>query len=181
MEKEKIILGSDFTPYTLDTYQTFSDEDIETDLVQDYNERHRTDFDQHGFDFKYDHKGYLKELADNRLKLLKENILDDVILDIEDDGEPISPREYNFGTDKADNIFTVDVAKLDAYISNISKEYEKNKIKDCDGFMWLGDEYQAKLNYYLRDVSFCKYSQENYYFDQVENVFEADYIEVIKL
>jgi len=72
----KIDLESTFTPWTLDTYQTFTfDRDEECIL-----ETEGGGYDNYEWDYNTD--GYLDELAKNRIELLKDNILDDVILDV---------------------------------------------------------------------------------------------------
>lgn len=168
---EKIInLESTFTPYTLDMYSTFTfesdEEGILCDLEKEYDD----------LEWMYDNKEYLQALSNNRLDLLKKNIIDNVILDIQKDGEPTSPRYYNFDTDKSFNNWVIDTDKLDEYINNNLSDYNENKLKDRDGFWWFGDEEQTKLNYYLMTESVKTYPAENYYYDQVDEVPAGEYI-----
>lgn len=153
-----INLDSMFTPYTLDTYQTFTldDQDIPDNI-------------------EYDHAAYLQDLAQNRLELLKKNILDNVIIDILEDGPAVSPEYYNYSTDNAFNNYLVDQKALDQYIKEHRADYEKNKIKSGPGFFWLGDDNQTKLNYYLRAVSAKLYDDDQYFYDQIETVQPYEY------
>ena len=166
---EKITLETVFTPYTLDTYQTFTFENDEECLIDEGKT-----YDDYEWD--YDCKGYLNDLAENLIVLLRDNILDDVITGINSDLKVSSPKQYNFDTDKIFIDFKVDQLKLDKYINDNIDEYNKNKLKSCDGFMWFGDDKETKLNYYLRKVSAEKYSQESYFYDQIDCVQGCEYI-----
>lgn len=167
---QKIELESLYTPYTLDTYSTFTMEDADEvlELAEDA-------------DVDYDVDGYLADLAKNRLKLLRKNILDDVILTVNGDQKVIRPKEYNFTTDKTWDTYTIDNKKLDAFINANSEDYTKNKLKDSDGFWWLGDEWQTKLNYYLYKKSAKDYPANDYYTDQLEDVPSIEYVTINKL
>ena len=162
---KKIVLETLYTPYTLDMYSTFTFESATEYILQDTESG---DYDD--FDWSYDSDGYLKALASNLVDLLNENILDDVILKVEQDGQPVSPQYYNFTTDKAWLIFSVDTKKLNAWTNEHDTEYQAGKLKDRDGFMWFGDDDTTKLAYYLKAESGKKYDSEAYYFDQADRV-----------
>lgn len=178
MTKE-IKLDSMFTPYTIDTYQTFTLDDQEDMIIQD-----KCDYDENGIrreasidvryddlEWEYDHKGFVQALADRRLELLQENIIDDVIIDIRSDGPAVSPKEYNFKTDDTFEVYTVDIVKLNQYISDNIADYQESKLKSCDGFIYLGDDDQVKLNYYLKTKTEKEYdSTETYYYDMIEGI-----------
>ena len=169
MKTKTITLETVFTPYTLDTYQTFTFENDEECLIDEgktYND----------YDWDYDCEGYLNNLAENLIVLLRDNILDDVITGVDSDMKVFSPKEYNFDTDKIFIDFKVNQLKLDKYINDNIDEYNENKLKSCDGFMWFGDDKETKLNYYLRKVSDKKYTQENYFYDQTDCVQGYEYI-----
>jgi len=168
----KITLETLYTPYTLDTYQTFNFERDEESIMQNEN---ITDYDD--IDWTYDYEGYLKDLATNLVVLLNDNILDDVILKISSDNEVSSPKEYNFTTDKSWLDFDIDIKKLKAYIKKNQTDYDKNKLGSCDGFMWFGNENETMLNYYLFTKSVKKYDNFEYLQDQFESVPAGEYIE----
>jgi len=130
MNNQIIELESIFTPWTLDMYQTFdfarADEMILEDLGGEYDD----------YNWDYDCQGYLKALADNRLDLLRDNILDEVIVDILYDGEPISPAYYNFTTDKTFNRWLVNVDELENFITENADDFLANKLESRDGFWW---------------------------------------------
>jgi len=181
----KIKLETLYTPYTLDSYQTFTFENAEDSIIYDlshYNHERGEylktplDITYDDIAWKYNTNGYLKALADNLINLLNNNILDEVILSITPDGEPISPREYNLTTDKIFLDINVDVEKLKKYIKDNQADYDKNKLKDCDGFWWFGYEIQTMLNYYLMNKSAGEYSADDYYMDQVETVDAMEFI-----
>jgi hypothetical protein len=175
--KKTIELNIMFTPWTIDTYQTFVTDSYEEQAIEYYNERESYEAQKNGtndarvytyddFEWEYDHKGFVKCLADNWVHFMRENILDDVILAVELDGEPWSPRQYNFSTDNANIKFTVDYEKLMAYIEANREHYSENKIRGRDGFMWFGDDEQTALHYYLAHKSETDYPQDDYYSDQ---------------
>ena len=172
---KKIELSTMYTPYTLDTYNTFTYDQAEINYIDYYNEEHDTECDYDDFEWEYDMQGYIKALADNYITLLNAEILDEVIKKVEYNGKVYSPREYNFKTDDADPIFTVDHDKLVQYINEHREDYDKNKIGSCDGFIWLGDEDDTMLNYYLATVSEKIYSRDSYFYDQNE-IYPQEYI-----
>lgn len=167
---EKIELETIFTPWTLDTYQTFTFEGAESMIC----ESEGVEYDD--MDWDYDCKGYINDLAKNLVTLLNDNILDDVILSVTSDLKVYSPKEYNFSTDKIFLEFLVDEKKLDNYIETNKESFEAEKLRDRDGFMWFGDELQTKLNFYLYSESVKKYTAESYYYDQMDSVPEYEYI-----
>lgn len=168
MNIKTIQLNIMFSPYTIDTYNTFDFDSHDENEVYNYNDEHNTNYTYDDFDWTYDRKGLVKQLADNWLYLTKANILDDVILDIVPDGEPYSPREYNFSTDNQNIIFTVDYDKLTAYIKDNQAHYDANKIKSSSGFWWFGDDDQTMLHYYLHFKSAADYTENDYINDQYD-------------
>lgn len=108
-------------------------------------------------------------LFDNLHHLLTKNIIDDVILSITKDGEPWSPREYNFTTDEGSLFFEVNHEKLAQYCyGDNAEDYNKNKLRSRDGFMWLGNREQTMLVYYLAHKSADDYTPDDYYSDQID-------------
>lgn len=164
-KKEMTIID---TPYTIDTYNTFTFDNEEV-----FMEDGKTYDD---YEWEYDHKGYLQALADNWEKLMRENILDDIIKNITVTGEAYSPREYNFTTDNAPITIEYDPEALHAYIEAHKEQYEAEKRRDYDGYMFLGDEEDNMLMWYMETVSTKMYSPEDYYMDQRDNVSEYEYI-----
>lgn len=175
---KEIELDSMFTPYTIDTYQTFTMDDEEERTMEDLSEQVGRELTYDDIDWNYNHKEFVQALANRRFEILKDNILDDVIIDIKQNGEAVSPKEYNFKTDDSFEIYTVDIVKLNQYVSNNIADYQKNKLQDGPGFWWFGDEDQTKLNYYLFTKTKKEYgSDEAYYYDMVEGIDFQDFIE----
>jgi len=171
MVKKDINLSIMYTPYTIDTYNTFTMETAEGCIMEDQ----QCEYDD--IEWNYDHREYLQALADSWIELMNKNILDDVILKVEADGKAISPKEYNYRTDDCDVIFTVNINQLKAYIDRNSEDYAKNKIGSVDGFMWFGDDNETMLHYYLKKQSVKHYDAYAYYIDQMESVNDFDYID----
>lgn len=158
-----------FTPYTIDTYSMFG-LDCEDALIDDgkvYDD----------YDWTYLHKKYVQALADNWLLLMRENIIDDVVLDIAIVGEAYSPREYNFTTDNCQVSFDVDIDKLRAYVEAHRAQYDIEHIRDHDGFWWFGNEDDTMLHWYLQTVSATQYTPDTYVQDQYEGVPQYEYVE----
>lgn len=171
MSNKKIInLETTYTPWTLDTYQTFTFDNAEDMILEDLDKT------AEDVSFSWDHKGYLKDLSINLIDLLKYNILDDVILSIEPDGDPASPAYYNYISDHLFINWTVNINKLKKYINDNIEDYNKNKIGSGSGFCWLGDEEETMLNYYLFNESVKKYSDEAYFYDQLDGVLAWEYV-----
>ena len=163
----KIKLETLYTPYTLDTYSTFLSNDHEESEIDNYNEEHGTDYNYDDFDWTYDHKKLVKMLFDNCIELMRDNCIDDIVLAIEPNGEPTSPREYNFSTDKGWIDFEVDHEKLVQFCLVDNKDdYHENKLQDRSGFLWMGNREQTMLAYYLNKKTADDYTPEDYYFDQ---------------
>ena len=175
---EKIELESLYTPYTLDTYSAFTMESDEERIIEDLK-----NYDQEtgkeretpleltydDIEWDFDCKGYVKALAENWLDIMRDNILDEVITGIDSDCIVHSPQYYNFTTDKIFATFTVDTEKLREYIKNCP-DFEAEKLKDRDGFMWFGDESQTMLSFYLHNESTKKLSNEAYMLEQFDAV-----------
>lgn len=155
-----------YTPWTIDTYSTFTFDREEEYIIDDLCESDGKQYTYDDFTWDYDHKGLVKQLHENWLGLIHANVLDEVILAIEPDGEPWSPKYYNHGTDNANIHFVVDYEKLLAYIDVNREHYEQNKIRSTDGFMWLGDEDETMLQHYLTYKSGADYTDESYECDQ---------------
>lgn len=155
-----------YTPWTIDTYNTFDFESHDDQEIENYNAENNTNLYYDDFNWSYNHKGLVKQLADNWLNLTRETILDNVIKAIEPNGEPYSPREYNFTTDNQSINFTVNYDALLAYIEDNKEHYNVNKIQSCSGFWWLGEEDQTMLHYYLAYKSAADYPEFDYISDQ---------------
>lgn len=157
-----------YTPWSIDTYQLFSTDMYEEQEIEWYNEQNETSYTYDDFDWSLDHEGYVKQLAANWLDLVRDNIIDDVILSIDPDGDPWSPRYYNYGTDNQNIHFTVDYDALKKYIADNQSDYDADKIKSSSGFVWLGDDDETMLQYYLNKKSGTEYSDESYMYDQFD-------------
>lgn len=177
---QKITLDTSDTPYTLDTYSTFTMDNADEYMLETEREAN-PDAIYDDYDWTYDHAGYLQALADNWQTLMRENILDGVILAINITGTPISPREYNFSTDRAPIEIEYNEKLLQAVIDANRAKYEKEKRRSCDGYMWLGDERDNEIMWYMEHASTALYSPADYQMDQHEQVDEFDYVTYTQL
>lgn len=168
---KKIKFEITFTPYTIDTYDTFTITEAEDIIMDDLG------VDYYAIEWTHDNEGFIQDLAKSWCELMNNNILDDVIKSIELDGKAYSPKYYNYTTDNCQVFITYNEVKLDEYIAKNIADYEKNKIRSCDGFMFLGDETDAKIHYYLKNESVKLYSINDYLMDQYENVQSYEYIQ----
>lgn len=156
------------TPYTLDTYATFPI-DCEDQIIDDGKT-------YEDYEWEYDIENYLQALADNWEKLMRANILDNVLKNITVTGKATSPRFYNYTTDSAPITIEYDEKALHAYIDAHRAEYEAKKRRSYDGYMWLGEEEDAMLIWYMETVSTKLYSTEAYMIDQYEDVPQYEYV-----
>lgn len=166
MTTKKLRTQITFTPYTIDTYGVFDMCEYEDEEISE--ETHR---------ITYNHKEYVQALADNWLMLMRANILDAVIQDVVLVGEAYSPAYYNFTTDNCQVCFTVDYDALVQYVQAHEEKYRKEHIRSYDGFMWMGDEDDTMLHWYLSTVSAARYENEEYLQDQYDGVPVHEYIE----
>jgi len=158
-----------FTPWTIDTYGTFTGDGDDEYILESLSEETGRDIEYDDVEWDYDHKGFVQNLAEKWLELLHKNIIDDVILNIELDGKAYSPREYNFTTDNCNTIFTVDIEKLHAYVKNHDDDYAEKRIHSASGFMCFMDEDARELHYYLRAISEKEYSAWDYMNDVLDD------------
>ena len=107
-----IRLNNQDTPFTIDTHQYFTGDDTDEMIIRDYNDENDTDLDYDSFDWSYDHKAIVKELATASLEWLQENILDDIIMNL-DLVETFSPKFYNYSTDSYSLDIEIDTGALD--------------------------------------------------------------------
>jgi len=171
----KISLETFYTPYTLDTYQTFCGDGEEDRIIQDLLDNKEIK-NENEVEFTFKHKEYLNDLAINLILLLNQKILDDVILGISSNLEVLSPNFYNFTTDHIFIDFKINKVNLKNFIEKNKEDYEKNKITDVIGFWWFGNKWETMLAYYLHKVSAEKYTKEYYICDQLESVPSYEYI-----
>ena len=164
---------------TIDTYQTFTCDQVDESLINYYNEEHGTNYDYDDFEWDYDHAQIVKELAERRAEFLE--------------GEspaihkcvPVStgsPREYNYSTDYA--MFEIDYD--DDLVEKFVKENQEDYAKFYRNSGWYShtewrdddDEQRAeniaisKLDYYLnktidRDTAY--YALAEYAYEIYEN------------
>lgn len=172
MEKQTWTASTLDTPYTLDTYTTFS-LDCEEQLVDEgktYND----------YEWEYDTEGYLASLAQNWQKLMRKNIIDDVIISVTVTGAPSSPKYYNHTTDSAPIEVEYNPEALSSYIAAHATHYEKEKRHSYDGYIWLGGEIDAQIIYYLENESTKLYSVDDYYMDQLDDTNQYEYVTAIE-
>ena len=166
-----------FTPWTIDTYQLFDMEGVEYQLLPDDGPQ-----DVDAYEWTYNNKEYVQALADSWRELVNEHATDDIVRGVELVGEAYSPKYYNFTTDNCQVSFDVDIDKLEQYVDAHRKQYAREHLRSCDGFMWFGDENDTMLEWYLRTVCAKQYQPNRYYMDQCDNVPAWEYVscELIK-
>lgn len=164
----KIDLSIVDTPYTIDTYSTFTMDDDEN-MIEDGKT-----YDD--YEWEYNSKEYVQALAENWQVLMRENILDPIIKNITVTGSAYSPREYNFTTDNAPVSIEYDQEALHAYINKNKERYNKEKRHSYDGYIWLGDDEDAMIIWYMETVSTCQFSTDDYFMDQRDKVSAYEYI-----
>lgn len=153
-----IIVNSQDLGYvaTIDTYQTFNGDIVDEQMIEDYNEEHGTDYNYDDFEWDYDHKQIVKELAERRASFL-ENESDAIQKCVT--LSTGSPREYNFSTDYGMFEITYDEDKVNDYIKEHKEEYE-DWYRDSGWYSvteWRDDDDKRKaeniemahLDYYL--------------------------------
>jgi len=179
MIKKEIELESMFTPYTLDTYNTFTLDNEEDIIIENLSKDTGNSLTYNDIDWTFNMDGFIKALAARRLEVLRNNIIDNVILSIADNTDITRPREFNFKTDNCFNVYTVDAEALDKFIDDNRADYEANKLKNSDGFWWFGDDNQTKLNYYMAKTCYGeKESQfEAYYYDMLDGFDYREFID----
>jgi len=127
MNQKHIGLTTMYTPYTLDSYNTFVFDSEEEQIIESYNEQNGTQKTYDDFVWEYKTKEYLQALGENLVLLLNKNILDDVILKVASDNVVYRPREYNFTTDEITLDFIVNTDNLKKYIEDHAKDYKQKK------------------------------------------------------
>ncbi len=179
---KKIELDISSTPYTIDTYQTFTFEGEDDYILESLNEDSKKEITYDDVDWTYDCKGYVQDLATSWAELMNANIIDSVIKKITLDGKAYSPKYYNFATDNCNVVFEVDYKRLKAYIAKHQTDYDKNHIRSYDGYMCFMDKNEVMLHYYLHNESNRKYDHfESYHYDQIEGVPAMEYITYKKI
>lgn len=171
------------TKYTIDTYSTFTSDDYELMEMEKYNSEYSTNHDYSDFDWKYDHEAILKNLSNNSISYILQEIDKNIIQSIEVK-DCRSPREYNFTTDS----YTVEVEyndiELNKYINdNLQgfKDYCKEACTSYDGYMAFNSYDEAiekdlfKVLYYVD--SLYTYEYMDYMYD---NLYEL-YIDTVEM
>ena len=131
------------------------------------------------FVVRYDHQGWLRELATASVDLLNSNYgLEPVVRGVEFTGEVASPREYNFTTDSYMARWTVDTDALEAWLTDNGIVIEDGRgvsglIRTADDETWyLGRALQEYLEDRIPDYVSDMYSY------LCGNGVEAEYIEI---
>lgn len=139
---------------SIDTYGLFDGGEVDSNLIEWYNEEHNTGYNYDDFEWDYDHKSIVKDLAERRAKYLENDV--DVIHSVKV-LETGSPREYNFSTDWATFEIDYDKDAVDTYIYDHAEDwsewYRDNWYSTIE---WREDgDYKdtllemARLNFYL--------------------------------
>jgi hypothetical protein len=172
-----ISLNSNNTPFTIDSYATFTMEDWEYE-DDDGNEQ----------DFSYDFKWYLNALSDSAIVFINDEYKSDIILSIKRTDEKIyRPQYYNYTTDSFDIDFTVNLERLNEFVSSNLDSW-KTWANSKSWYIYLYDndlslvENDNKLIYYIETRTDCKYDdiKSKYITFQLSNVNSYDYLTVTK-
>ena len=155
----KITVNSQDLGYAGDigTYQGFDGYGVDEMIIEDYNLHHYTQYDYDDFEWDYEHAEIVKDLAEERARLLQDEVPAFKSVKVKSTG---SPREYNFSTDYAMFEIEYDEALVNKFVdSDFNKWHEFyhdsgwwSQIswrEDCEDTQNL--IRMAKLNYYLND------------------------------
>lgn len=131
------------------------------------------------FTVRYDHQGWLRELATASVDLLNNNYgLGPVVHGVEFTGEVWSPREYNFSTDGYMARWTVDTDALEAWLTDNGVVIEDGR--NVSGFYRTADDDTWYLGRALEEYLEARIS--NYVGDMYSylcgNGVEEEYIEI---
>lgn len=143
---------------TIDTYQTFDGGDVDDMMLQYYNEDNDTNYEYDDFEWTYDHKAIVTDIARERAYALEK------YYDAIHNARPVevgSPKYYNYSTDWADFEIQYDKTMVDAYIEDHKDDY-KEWYSDSGWYSaieWRENEDEkaeltkkARLDYYLNAV-----------------------------
>ena len=144
---------------SIDTYQLFNGDSADNAYIEYYNDEHDTDYTYDNFEWSYDHKQIVKELAESSREWLLENVVGKVVVGIGEILGTYSPKEYNFTTDSWESEWDIDEKELSKYIETNAEKY-KNWYNDNswkEHIEWRDDadpqkrelEICAMLEFYL--------------------------------
>lgn len=164
---------------TIDTYQTFTGDQADENLISYYNEEHNTDYDYDDFEWEYDHAQIVSDLAERRSEFLESE--SPAIYKCIPVGTG-SPREYNFSTDYAMFEITYDEDIVWGYIKEHKEDYD-TFYRDSGWYShteWRDDDDPQKaenvemsmLDYYLNktiDHDTAYYALAEYEYEIYEN------------
>lgn len=176
----EITLGNEFTQYTIDTYGTFTaDSELEYELeglVDD--DKLKADYTWEDYDWDFDHKQYVADLAQLSAGYIADLFKDDKILTSisYEENSASSPREYNFITDSYGLEITFDENLLNDYIRENEKEateYFHSRHDSYDGFISFIHCYhwEWKVAFYLNS----KFDNDEYFDYMTCNLYAGSY------
>ena len=141
---------------TIDTYGTYNGELVDDEMIEHYNEEHRTDYNYDDFDWNYDHKAIVKDLAELRAKFLENNCEAIEKCVVKSTG---SPMYYNYSTDYAMFEITYNEKLVNEFVEKNKEEF---KSWYSESGWWSSTEWRedddprleenreiARLDYYL--------------------------------
>lgn len=108
---------------SIDTYNMFSGGSVDDYYIESYNDEHGTDYTYDNFDWSYDHKQIVKDLAETSRDWIVENVVGDIVKDVGEILGTYSPREYNFRTDSWEAEWEIDDTELAKYIDQHKEAY----------------------------------------------------------
>lgn len=162
---------------TIDTYGIYKGEGVDEQIIDDYNEEHNTDYSYDDFDWNYDHKQIVKDLAEYRAKALENDVGIIHSVKVLETG---SPREYNFSTDWAMFEIDYDEDEVEKYVKDTKEKYD-GWYRDSGWYSsteWRDDDDPrraeniriAKLDYYLNTKALPEF--DDWYWSVAEHESE---------
>lgn len=110
---------------SIDTYQMFRGDSADEMLMSIYNNEHGTDYWYDNFEWEYDHKQIVKDLANASRKFHLDNTLGPVVKNIGEIELTGSPKEYNFSTDYYECKWEIDEQALETFIERNQADFEQ--------------------------------------------------------
>ena len=102
------------------------------------------------YDFNEFMRGIAHEYA-NHVQFIREELAIDWIKSLRFTGKYVSPREYNFSTDRLDFTVKIDQRKMVKYLKSLENnadyaQYLRDNYSSCDGFWsWTPDTWRGTL------------------------------------
>ncbi len=124
------ILSNLDTEYTIDMYQTFTGDDTDTMLVDDYNEQNDTDLQYDDFDWTYNTNAVCEGLAHASIDYIYTTLPNNDIIQSITFDSICRPMYYNYTTDSYNMAITYNPTTLESLPQNIKDIAIERMTKD---------------------------------------------------